>query len=109
MPNGVGNRTEWPIAGGSVALDLHHQWTYLFINLGLGTNATAFSTALTPELLNVTGNGTYCIPLLPVPVDVKDGDNATLQVVTSGESGAALYNVRSRFGSGERVSLCGPG
>lgn len=94
VPNGVGNRTDWPISGGSVSLDLHHKWTYLFINLGLGTNVTAFSTSLTPELVNVTGNGTYCIPVLPVPIDVKDGDNATIQVVTSGESGSALYNVR---------------
>ena len=94
VPNGVGNRTDWPISGGSISLDLHHKWTYLFINLGLGSNATAFSVPLTPELVNVTGNGTYCIPVLPVPIDagVKDGDNATIQVVTSGASGSALYN-----------------
>ncbi|KAI1177267.1 hypothetical protein F4777DRAFT_577074 [Nemania sp. FL0916] len=59
------NKTEWPMEGGSVALDLHHPWTYY---------------------------GKFCIPALPVPATVVDGQNATLQVITSGQSGSALYN-----------------
>ncbi|KAK8059029.1 expression library immunization antigen 1 [Apiospora phragmitis] len=89
---GAAGRTDWPMQGGSVALGLHHEWTYLFINLGLGTNASAFNVSLTPEFVNVTGRGTYCIPALPLPVQPRDGDNATIQVVTSGKSGSALYN-----------------
>jgi hypothetical protein len=91
----VGNRTDWPIAGGSVSLDLHHAWTYVFINLGVGLNTSNFNVSLTPQFLNVTGNGTYCIPVLPVPASVgaTDGMNATLQVATSGAAGNALYNV----------------
>lgn len=78
-----------------MALSLHHEWTYVFINLGLGTNASAFNLSLTPDFVNVTGRGTYCIPSLPLPVQPRDGDNATIQVVTSGKSGSALYNVGS--------------
>lgn len=79
-----------------MALDLHHPWSYLYINLGLGENATNFNISLTPDLLNVTGSGNFCIPVLPVPINVTDGQSATLQVVTNGQSGSALYNV-SRY------------
>lgn len=88
------NRTDWPLTGGSVVLDLHHDFTYIFISLGLGTNVTNFNITLTTPFLNETGNGTLCIPSVPIPAsaNVRDGQLATLQVVTVGESGSALYN-----------------
>jgi len=90
-----GNRTDWPLTGGSVVLDLHHPWTYLFINLGLGANVTNFNYTLTPQFLNATGNGTLCLPTLALPTDLKvvDGTQASIQVVTVGDSGSSLYNV----------------
>lgn len=89
------NRTIWPLLGGSVDLHLHHPWTYVFINLGFGTDYPSFNMTLTEQLLNVTGNGTLCLPQVTLPAGVNpvDGQNATLQVVTSGMSGSALYNV----------------
>ncbi|KAI0127094.1 hypothetical protein BJ170DRAFT_596654 [Xylariales sp. AK1849] len=92
VPNGVGTRTDWPITGGSVSLALHHPWTYVYINLGLGTNASNFNISLTSPFVNVTGNGTYCIPVLLMPATVYEGQNASIQVVTSGATGSALYN-----------------
>ena len=94
VPDGTGNRTDWPLSGGSLTLDLHHTWTYLFINLGLGENVTNFNISLTGgNLWNSTGSGTLCIPKLPVDLpDVQEGANATLQVVTVGDGGSALYN-----------------
>ncbi|RYP48765.1 hypothetical protein DL768_005422 [Monosporascus sp. mg162] len=93
VPADAGNRTEWPVGGGAVSLHLHHQWTYVYINLGLGNNVTNFNITLTPQLMNVTGQGDFCIPELPVPEGtVMEGQNATIQVVTNGESGSALYN-----------------
>lgn len=88
----TGNVTDWPIGGGSLRLDLHHAWTYVFVNLALGENATNFNVSLTPEFWNVSGKGTLCVDKLPVPIDVRDGALASLQVVTVGESGSALYN-----------------
>jgi hypothetical protein len=82
------------LTGGSISLDLHHPWTYVYVNLGLGDTVTNFNYSLTPEFVNVTGNGTYCVPNIPVPIGVADGQNASIQVVTSGETGSALYNVR---------------
>lgn len=63
------------------------------MNLGLGENVTNFNITLTPGLWNSTGSGTLCIPELPVDLsDVEEGTNATLQVVTVGDGGSALYN-----------------
>ncbi|KAL7961073.1 hypothetical protein V8C34DRAFT_274613 [Trichoderma compactum] len=91
--NTSGNVTNWPIGGGSIELQLHHPWTYLFINIGLGANTTNFNISLTPQLLNVTGKGTLCIDKLPVALeDIAEGTLASIQVVTSGDSGSALYN-----------------
>jgi len=88
------NRTAWPLNGGAVSLDLHHPWTYVFVNLGIGTDYPSFNISLTPSLLNVTGNGTFCVPAVTLPsgVAISEGTNASIQVVTSGASGSALYN-----------------
>ncbi|KAH7388940.1 hypothetical protein BKA64DRAFT_125559 [Cadophora sp. MPI-SDFR-AT-0126] len=88
------NRTLWPLDGGSVALDLHHPWSYVFINLGLGTDSPSFNISLTPSLLNVTGNGTYCLPKVSLPAGItpSDGQNASIMVATGGRNGVALYN-----------------
>jgi len=88
------NRTDWPVSGGSLKLDLHHPWTYVFVNLGLGANASSFNVSLTPEFLNVTGKGVLCLDRLTVPDGtVSEGALGSLQVVTLGENGNALYNV----------------
>ncbi|KAH6853240.1 hypothetical protein B0I37DRAFT_2482 [Chaetomium sp. MPI-CAGE-AT-0009] len=86
--------TPWPLAGGSLKLDLHHPWTYLFVNLGLGPDVSNFNYTLTNPFWNETGNGTLCVPRLALPagLPVRDGAQASLQVVTVGEDGNALYN-----------------
>ncbi|CAK7210251.1 hypothetical protein SCUCBS95973_000715 [Sporothrix curviconia] len=88
------NRTDWPTTGGSLSLDLHHPWTYVFVNLGLGDNVTNFNYSLTPQFWNETGSGVLCIPHLDLPAGLEpvDGQHATIQVVTLGDSGSALYN-----------------
>ncbi|KAM0238138.1 hypothetical protein ACHAPO_004016 [Fusarium lateritium] len=88
------NLTDWPLEGGSLTLDLHHEWSYVFVNLGLGENTTNFNISLTPEFLNATNAGTLFIEELALPSSFKvsDGDFASIQVVTVGESGSALYN-----------------
>jgi hypothetical protein len=90
--------------GGSLVIDFHHPWTYVSFNLGLGSNTSTFNISLNPMLLNETGNGTICIPKWTLPADlgIVDGDEASLQVITIGDSGTALYNVRSMS-----VSSCG--
>ncbi|KAK4096824.1 hypothetical protein N658DRAFT_527458 [Parathielavia hyrcaniae] len=86
--------TPWPLEGGSLKLELHHKWTYIFINLGLGPDVGNFNYTLTNPFWNSTGNGTLCVPKLALPADlpIMDGSQASLQVVTVGDSGNALYN-----------------
>jgi hypothetical protein len=95
------NRTLWPISGGSLKIEFHHQWTYVFINLGIGNNVTNFNISLTPLPLNQTGNGTLCVEKFVIPSGVlsgvQDGTNASLQISTVGDEGNALYNVSNYF------------
>ncbi|KAI0169925.1 hypothetical protein GGR52DRAFT_573975 [Hypoxylon sp. FL1284] len=91
----AGNRTDWPLTGGAVAIKLHHPWSYVYINAGLsigGINVTNFNLTLTPDLTNVTGKGDFCLPNLNVPMDIPDGAQGAIQVVTNGEDGADMYN-----------------
>ncbi|KAJ2890638.1 hypothetical protein MKZ38_001581 [Zalerion maritima] len=89
-----GNRTDWPLTGGSLTLGLHHPWTYVFVNLGMGSNVSSFNVSLTDPFWNATGNGTLCAQKMTLPphLEVSDGDEASIQVVTLGETGNALYN-----------------
>ncbi|KAM5355306.1 hypothetical protein ACJ41O_001952 [Fusarium nematophilum] len=91
---GEGNVTDWPLDGGALKLELHHPWSYVFVNLGLGENSTNFNVSLTPQFLNATSPGILCIEKLELPsdVEVSDGELASLQIVTVGDSGSALYN-----------------
>lgn len=99
VPEGlsVTNRTQWPLTGGSLSIDFHHPWTYVFINLGLGSNVTNFNITLNngARVINETGNGTLCIDkfTLPSNLGIVDGQAASLQIATVGPNGAALYNV----------------
>ncbi|KAF2455703.1 hypothetical protein BDY21DRAFT_365428 [Lineolata rhizophorae] len=92
------NRTSWPLTGGSVVLEVHHQWAYTFINLGLGNEVTSFNVTLV-EGFNQTGNGTLCMPEIGggmlaelAGTNITEGTNATLQFVQVNERGNALYN-----------------
>lgn len=94
MPFGNGNTTDWPLDGGSLELELHHPWTYIFIHAGLGENTTDFNITLTPDLWNSTSEGTLCIEKLPIPEDsgIKNGSIGSLQVITLDAAGSSLYN-----------------
>jgi hypothetical protein len=86
--------TDWPLEGGLIAIDLHHDWTYIFINVGLGNDTTDFNITLTPQFLNSTGEGTLALTDLKLPEDsgVTEGAIGSIQVVTVGSSGSGLYN-----------------
>ncbi|KAL0935507.1 Uncharacterized protein CTRU02_210098 [Colletotrichum truncatum] len=94
VPYGKGNVTDWPLDGGSIELDLHHDWTYVFINLGLESNGnvTTHNITLTPQFWNATGAGTLCVPKLNLSTPATEGQKGSIQVVTVGDSGAGLYN-----------------
>lgn len=105
VPYDEGNMTEWN--GKSVKIDLHHPFSYVWLNVGLGENSTNFNITLTPQFWNVTGSGSVCVEDLPWPDNVENGTVGTLQVVTS-DKGSALYNCADfRYNpDAESVSNC---
>ncbi|KAI1908690.1 hypothetical protein LOZ12_005650 [Ophidiomyces ophidiicola] len=102
MPTST-NRTKWPIKGGAISFQPGwfpgHKTAFIYVNLGLGTVPLNLSlTMVHPfELVGPTFEpypGTFCLPQIPLPpnVDIKVGDNATIQVIELAMHGAALYN-----------------
>ncbi|EMC96402.1 hypothetical protein BAUCODRAFT_33729 [Baudoinia panamericana UAMH 10762] len=115
--NATNNRTVWPTTGGSLVVHFHHTFTYVWINLGLGNQTTAFTISLMPEgagvlPYNETGNGTICLPKVTIPAGsgVVDGGNGSLQVITVGDGGTALYNCADlTFSSSASLLTAGQG
>jgi hypothetical protein len=82
-----------------------HAESTIYINLGLGTDGPDggpefMSAQLNPpfQIQGPSDNpypGTFCLPQISVPaaMGVKVGDQATIQVIETLPSGAALYNV----------------
>ncbi|KAF2009741.1 hypothetical protein BU24DRAFT_358534 [Aaosphaeria arxii CBS 175.79] len=99
----VNNRTQWPATGGSIKLDVHHPWALTYVNLGIGTNVSAFNISLVSNF-NQTGNGTFCLKetgkaklaagLAAAGLNASsvDGKQASLQIIQIASTGASLYN-----------------
>jgi hypothetical protein len=76
------------------------------LNLRSSSNTSTFNISLNPMLLNETGNGTICLPKwhLPAELGIVDGQDASLQIITIGDSGTALYNCADiRFSSNATI------
>lgn len=89
------NRTQWPLAGGPIQLTMEHDRAAVQVLIALGNDATdAFNTVLIPTTQE-EGIGKFCLGDVKVPesLGVKEGDNATIQVVTNGDPTGGLYNV----------------
>lgn len=93
--NSSTNRTAWPLHGGSVVYSSSHEWVLAYVNLGLGDAVTGFNVSLL-QAFNVTGNGTICFPSIGsealAPLNITDGQTASIQVVNINAEGNALYN-----------------
>ncbi|KAL2198345.1 hypothetical protein P885DRAFT_32740 [Corynascus similis CBS 632.67] len=107
------NRTYWPTTGGALAFQpgwfSGHATAFIYVNLGLGNEGPDhnpelrgppnMSHPLLPpfQILGPTKNpypGTVCLPQVPMPqgIEVKPGDNATIQLIETAVHGAALYS-----------------
>ena len=107
------NRTYWPTKGGAIAFQpgwfQGHATADVYINLGIGNEAPDggplnMSLPMVPrfQILGPSKNpypGTMCLPQVPLPagLNVKAGDNATIQVVELAVHGASLFSVSSIF------------
>lgn len=90
------NRTTVSSTSIPIALTMGHDQTVIQVLLGLGNDVgDNFNIVLEPTFAQV-GLGKFCLPHVPIPssLNITDGMNATVQVVTDGDSGGGLYNVR---------------
>jgi nascent polypeptide-associated complex subunit beta len=90
-------RTDFPISGGPLQLNLGHEQTNLAVYMAVGSNpGSGFSIVMRPQF-QVTGLGDFCVGEIGVPkgVNVTDGTPASIQVVSNAHSAGGLYQVRS--------------
>ncbi|TVY82668.1 Uncharacterized protein LSUE1_G002013 [Lachnellula suecica] len=90
----VSNRTVWPISNGSIALLMGHIDANVEVLIGFGNDpGSAFNTVLRPTCTE-QGLGNFCMTGFSIPegLNITDGTNATIQVVTNGDPDGGLYN-----------------
>ena len=88
-----------PVALNSIPLsmELGHTENLISVFLAVGNDVgSSFNYELVPTVEEF-GPGDYCWAGIAVPsdLDITDGTNATVQVITNAHSGGGLYNVRS--------------
>jgi hypothetical protein len=88
-----------PVSTSSMTVDLKmgHDQNAVQILLGLGDNPGNNFNFTLVRTFRQEGLGEFCLKDIPLPTDlgIKDGMNATLQVVTNGDPNGGLYNVRT--------------
>lgn len=89
-------RTLVGLDGFPVSMELGHTENLLQILLGIGNDVgDAFNYELLPTIQEI-GPGDFCLQRVVIPegLNITDGTNATIQVITNAHSGGGLYNVR---------------
>lgn len=90
------NRTQFPLSGAPIQLDMHHTQTKLAVYLALGNNPTAddFTITLVPTL-SEEGPSNFCFGSVSIPsnLNISEGTNGTIQVVSNGDPNGGLYQV----------------
>ncbi|GAM37694.1 GPI anchored protein [Talaromyces pinophilus] len=88
------NRTVISLDADTLPVDItfHHSQTAVSYLLALGTDpGSSFNVTLSPTIA-AQGLGEFCLPNLSLSsLNLTDGQNATLQVVTDGDTGGGLF------------------
>jgi nascent polypeptide-associated complex subunit beta len=93
------NRTEFPLSGGPIQLDMHHSQTRIAVYLAIGDNpGSNYSIVLRPQFQR-DGPGNFCLGQVNIPsnLNITAGTNATIQVVTNGDPDGGLYQVSHNY------------
>lgn len=88
------NRTSWPLAGGPIQLNMEHQLTNIQVLLALGNDPGSNFDFVLDQTFTIQGIGKFCLSkvTLPSSLNITDGMNGTIQVVSNNEDGGGLYN-----------------
>jgi nascent polypeptide-associated complex subunit beta len=88
-------RTDFPISGGPIQINLGHTQTNVAVYMAIGDNpGEGFSIVAQPQI-QVEGLGDFCLGSVSVPegLNVTDGTKASIQVVTNAHGSGGLYQV----------------
>ncbi|KAK5046591.1 hypothetical protein LTR84_007352 [Exophiala bonariae] len=88
------NRTAVSLTSLAVAVELGHTENLFQIALAIGNDVgDSFNTILLPTIQEF-GPGDFCLAAIPIPADlnITDGTNGTIQVITNSHDGSGLYN-----------------
>lgn len=89
------NRTQWPLTGGSIALTMGHIQTNIAVFIGIGNDVGSGFNTVVRQTFGEQGLGAFCMTGFDVTglgLNITDGTNATIQVVTNGDPNGGLYN-----------------
>ena len=89
------NRTDFPMSGGPIQLNLEHTQTRIAVYMAIGDEPTSnFSIVLRPQSER-EGLGDYCMGQGSIPsgLNISAGTKATIQVVSNGDPNGGLYQV----------------
>ncbi len=89
------NRTAVSLTSIPISLELGHTENLITVALAIGNDVgDSFNTILLPTIQEY-GPGDFCWASVAVPanLNILDGTNATVQVITNSHDGSGLYNV----------------
>lgn len=88
------NRSTFPLSGGPIQLDMGHTEAKVQVLLALGNGDGSYSIEVVPTFQE-TGPENFCLGSVTFPssLNLTEGQNATLQVVTNGDPDGGLYQV----------------
>ncbi|KEF58527.1 uncharacterized protein A1O9_06453 [Exophiala aquamarina CBS 119918] len=88
------NRTRVSMTSVAVAVELGHTENLFQIALAIGNDVgDSFNTIILPTIEEF-GPGEFCLAAIPIPADlnITEGTNGTIQVITNSHDGSGLYN-----------------
>ncbi|KAF2689321.1 hypothetical protein K458DRAFT_358012 [Lentithecium fluviatile CBS 122367] len=93
------NRTDFPMSGGPLQLDMHHSQTRVAVYMAIGDNPGSNYSIQLRQQFEREGLGDFCLGMVSIPSDlnISAGTKATIQVVTNGDPDGGLYQVREQF------------
>jgi nascent polypeptide-associated complex subunit beta len=93
------NRTPVALTSIPLSMNLGHTESIISVFLAIGNEVgSSFNYELQPSIQEF-GPGEFCWAGVPVPstLNITEGTNATVQVMTNAHSGGGLYNVGSNL------------
>ncbi|KAF1852097.1 uncharacterized protein K460DRAFT_325687 [Cucurbitaria berberidis CBS 394.84] len=86
-------RTDFPISGGPIQLNMGHPQTNIAVYVAIGDNPGSGFSVVARQQLTVDGLGNFCIGSisLPTSLNVSDGTLASIQVVSNNHESGGLY------------------